>query len=162
MLFGVFQRRKRRKINLIAAVLLFLALVGHAEGAMECPPTKPDALGPFYKPDAPTRSVLGSGYVLKGTIRSSVDCGIIPEARIEVWQAGPDGEYSDAYRATLVADPDGQYQLQTDRPPRYSFRPPHIHIRVEASGYATLITQHYPEGEASESTFDLVLVPAHP
>ena len=147
----------------LLAVLLFLALVGgHAEGATYCPPTKPDALGPFYKPDAPTRSVLGRGYVLKGTVRSSVDCGGIPEARIEVWQAGPDGEYADAYRATLVADTSGQYQFQTDRPPRYSSRPPHIHIRVGAPGYRTLITQHYPEEEASEATFDLVLVPAPP
>jgi protocatechuate 3,4-dioxygenase beta subunit len=148
----------------LLAVLLFAAMAGdHAEGATPCPPTKPDALGPFYKPDAPTRSVLGrGGYVLKGTVRSSVDCGIIPEARIEVWQAGPDGEYTDAYRATLVADTNGQYQLQTDRPPRYSFRPPHIHMRVAAPGYKTLVTQHYPEEEASEATFDLVLVPATP
>lgn len=142
------------------AVLLLVALVGQAQGAMKCPPTKADGLGPFYKPDAPVRSVLGTGYVLKGTVRSSVDCGIIPEARIEVWQAGPDGEYTDAYRATVVADTHGQYRLQTVRPPSYSFRPPHIHIRVVAPGYATLITQHYPEKEAAEATFDLVLVPA--
>jgi protocatechuate 3,4-dioxygenase beta subunit len=147
-------------MNLLLAIILLAALVGDVESAVKCQPTKPDALGPFYKPDAPARNVLGSGYVLTGTVRSSADCGIIPEARIEVWQAGPDGNYADAYRATVVTDTSGQYRLQTDRPPGYSFRPPHIHIRVAASGYKTLITQHYPEKEASEAAFDLILVPA--
>ena len=142
----------------LLAILLFMALVGHAQGAINCPPTKADSLGPFYTPDAPVRSVLGTGYVLQGTVRSSVDCGIIPEARIETWQAGPDGKYADAYRATVVADTHGQYRLETVRPPSYSSRPPHIHIRVEVPGYITLVTQHYPE-EAAEATFDLILVP---
>jgi protocatechuate 3,4-dioxygenase beta subunit len=147
-------------MKLLFAIILLAALVGNVESAVKCPPTKPDALGPFYKPDAPARNVLGSGYVLTGTVRSSAGCGIIPKARIEAWQAGPDGKYADAYRATVVTDTSGQYQLQTDRPPGYSFRPAHIHIRVAASGYNTLITQHYPEEEASEAAFDLILVPA--
>lgn len=144
----------------LLALLLLVALVGRSEGATGCPPTKPDSLGPFYKPDAPVRSVLGSGYVLEGTIRSSVDCGTIPEARIEVWHAGPDGKYADAYRATLISDPQGHYRLETDRPPPYSTRPSHIHIQVTAPGHQTLVTQHYPEKEVSEATFDLVLMPA--
>lgn len=147
-------------MNLLFAIILLAVLVGDVEGAVKCSPTKPDALGPFYKPDAPVRNVIGSGYVLTGTVRSSIDCGIIPKARIEAWQAGPDGKYADAYRATVVTDTSGQYRLQTDRPPGYSGRPPHIHIRVVASGYKTLITQHYPEEEASEAVFDLILVPA--
>jgi protocatechuate 3,4-dioxygenase beta subunit len=144
----------------LSGVLLFLALAGQSLGETGCPPTRSDALGPFYKPDAPVRSVLGAGYELKGTVRSSVDCGVIPKARIEVWQAGPDGEYSDAYRATIFSDTQGNYRLQTARPPRYSFwRPPHIHILVEAPGFKKLITQHYPEKGTAEATFDLVLVP---
>jgi protocatechuate 3,4-dioxygenase beta subunit len=147
-------------MKLLFAIILLAVLVGNVESAVKCPPTKSDALGPFYKPDAPVRNVIGSGYVLTGTVRSSADCGNIPEARIEVWQAGPDGKYADAYRATVVTDTSGQYRLQTDRPPGYSGRPPHIHIRVTASGYNTLITQHYPVKEASEAVFDLILVPA--
>lgn len=140
-------------------VLLLLILIGQSEGATNCPPTKPDSLGPFYTPDAPVRSVLGIGYVLKGAVRSSVDCDIVPEARIEVWHAGPDGKYTDAYRATLISNPQGRFRLQTKRPPGYSSRPPHIHIQATAPGYNILITQHYPGKEASEATFDLVLVP---
>lgn len=140
--------------------LLSTAITGQRAGGTGCPPTKADALGPFYKPDAPVRSALGSGYVLKGTVRSSVDCGNISGARIEVWHAGPDGEYSDTYRATLFSDAFGRYRLQTDRPPRYSsWRPSHIHIRVEAAGFKRLTTQHYLEKGTAEATFDLVLVP---
>ena len=146
-------------MKLLLAIILLAALVGDVESTVKCPPTKPDALGPFYKPDAPVRNVIGSGYVLTGTVRSSADCGIISEARIEAWQAGPDGKYADAYRATFVSDASGQFRLQTDQPPGYSFRPPHIHIRVAVSGYKTLITQHYPEEEASEAAFDLILDP---
>jgi len=147
-------------MKVLVAVLLLVVLTGQSEGATDCPSTRPDSLGPFYKADAPVRSVLGTGYVLKGTVRSSVDCSIIPEARIEVWHAGPDGKYTDAYRATLISDHLGQYRLQTERPPSYSFRPPHIHIQVTTPGHEMLITQHYPEEETSEAIFDLVLVPA--
>lgn len=153
--------RRRLTVKLLPAFVLLMVLAGSSEGANNCPPTREDGLGPFYQPGAPVRSVLGTGYVLEGTVRSFVDCGIIAGARIEVWQAGPDGKYGDAYRATLISDAKGQYRLQTIRPPRYSsFRPPHIHVRVEVPGYITLITQHYPEKDGAEATFDLVLIPA--
>jgi len=150
-------------MRLFFMIILLAVLTGQSEAAPNCPPTKSDSLGPYYKPNAPVRSVLGTGYILQGAVRSSVDCDIIPKARIEVWHAGPDGEYADAYRATLIAGADGKYRLQSERPPSYSFwRPPHFHIRVEAPGYEILITQHYPEKSTSEATFDLVLVPANP
>jgi protocatechuate 3,4-dioxygenase beta subunit len=41
----------------------------------------------------------------------------------------------------------------------YSRRPPHIHIRVTASGFKTLITQHYPKNGSNRDEFDLVLIP---
>jgi protocatechuate 3,4-dioxygenase beta subunit len=72
--------------------------------------------------------------------------------------AGPDGEYTDDYRATQLVGADGAYRFESHFPPPYSGRPPHIHLRVSAEGYQTLVTQHYPkEGETSAS-FDLVLV----
>lgn len=149
-------------MKLFFAIFLLLMSAGLSGAATNCPPTKPDSLGPYYKPDAPIRSVLGTGYILTGTVRSAADCSIVPDARIEVWQVGPDGEYADAYRATLISDASGKYRLQTVRPPRYSlWRPPHIHIRVEAPGFETLVTQHYPEKEAAEGAFDLVLVLAN-
>lgn len=148
-------------VILLSLVVTLILVPPPVIGAANCPPTEPDSLGPFYKPDAPVRAKIGSGYILTGTVRSAADCSPIPGARIEVWQAGPDKEYDDAHRATLIADAGGGYRLETHYPPRYSFwRPSHIHILVEASGFRKLVTQHYPKKGAKEGSFDLVLVPA--
>jgi protocatechuate 3,4-dioxygenase beta subunit len=124
-----------------------------------CQPTPPDALGPFYEPDAPLRSSVGEGYRLSGRVKSAEDCTGISGAQLEFWLAGPDGKYSDDYRATVVADDEGDYTLESHSPPAYAGRPPHIHIRVSAEGYQTLVTQHYPQQGNTESVFDLVLLP---
>ena len=124
-----------------------------------CTPTVPDAEGPFYKPKAPLRNSVGKGYVLSGKVLSSKDCAPIRQARIELWMAGPDGKYKDAYRATIIVDDSGEYQFESHRPPSYLSRPPHIHIRVTADGFKTLTTQHYPEKGSSSAEFDLVLIP---
>ncbi len=125
-----------------------------------CSPTDPDALGPFYTPGAPQRSSVGEGYILQGVVRSSVDCSPIPNAQIEVWMAGPDGEYRDEYRATFFTDENGAYSFESHFPPPYSGRPPHHHLLVSASGYETLVTQHYPIQSENQVTFDLVLLPS--
>ncbi len=127
--------------------------------AQTCPPTRSDAEGPYYKPDAPLRDKVGEGYVLQGMVLSSAGCVPIPGAQLEFWLAGSDGEYSDDYRATLLADDKGAYRFESNLPPPYSGRPPHIHIRISAAGYQTLVTQHYPnEGETS-ANMDIVLIP---
>jgi protocatechuate 3,4-dioxygenase beta subunit len=128
----------------------------HAEG---CRPTKPDMLGPFYKPNAPVRSSVGEGYVLQGTVRSAPACTPVAGARIEFWLTGPDGEYDDAHRATLFADAEGAYRFASNFPQPYSGRPPHIHIRVSGEGFNTLITQHYPQPDKTAASFDLILTP---
>jgi protocatechuate 3,4-dioxygenase beta subunit len=124
-----------------------------------CTPTPPDALGPFYKPRAPLRNSVGKGYELNGKVLSSKDCAPIKEARIELWMAGPDGEYKDEYRATVLADESGEYGFESHLPPSYLRRPPHIHIRVTADGFNALSTQHYPAEGSSKAEFDLVLIP---
>jgi len=123
-----------------------------------CAPTVPGALGPFYKPKAPLRNSVGKGYELNGTVLSSRDCSPIKHARIELWMAGPDGEYKDDYRATLLANASGEYWLESYPPSSYLRRPPHIHMRVTADGFKTLITQHYPKEGSSSEEFDLVLI----
>ena len=124
-----------------------------------CTPTVPDAQGPFYKPNAPLRKSVGKGYALRGSVVSSKDCSPILQARIELWMAGPDGDYKDDFRATLIVNDSGEYQFESHRPPSYLRRPPHIHMRVTADGYKTLITQHYPEKGARSEEFDIVLIP---
>ena len=125
----------------------------------KCSPTPADSEGPFYKPDAPMRSAVGKGYFLSGVVKSAKDCSDIPGARIEFWLAAPDGNYDDEHRATLLADPSGRYAFESNLPPKYTSRPPHIHIRVTADGFKTLVTQHYPEKESSTGDLVLVMVP---
>ena len=123
-----------------------------------CTPTPPDAMGPFYKPNAPLRDSVGKGYELNGRVMSSRNCSPIPEAQIELWMAGPDGDYRDDYRATIIPDESGQYRFESHLPPAYLSRPPHIHVRVTADGFKTLVTQHYPEAGTKKGQMDLVLI----
>ena len=123
-----------------------------------CVATQPDMLGPFYTPGAPERTSVGEGYLLSGVVRSATDCHPIPGAQIEFWMAGPNGEYTDEFRATAFADEQGYYLFESHFPPPYSGRPPHIHLRASAPGFETLVTQHYPQPGITEATFDLVLL----
>ncbi len=150
----------RRFLAAFAALLtgLIATLVAPVASAAApaCPATPGDMLGPFYEPNAPVRSTVGKGYVLRGTVRSSADCRAIPGARVELWLAGPRG-YDDDHRATVIADTDGHYRFESEVPGPYERRPPHIHVRVAHPGYRTLVTQHYVERGMVEATFDLVL-----
>jgi protocatechuate 3,4-dioxygenase beta subunit len=152
-----------RSIHPALAALLAAtgALVAPARpsAAPACAPTAGDQLGPFYKPNAPVRSKVGTGHVLRGTVRSGADCRPIPGARVELWLAGSNG-YDDAHRAIVISDGEGRYRFESDPPGRYEGRPAHIHVRVEQPGHRLLVTQHYPARGRSEETFDLVLAPA--
>ena len=124
----------------------------------KCKPTQPDMLGPFYETDAPARTSVGSGYELSGAVLAAEECKPIPNAHIEFWLANPRGEYEDAHRATVFAGERGRYRFESNVPVSYGGRPPHIHVRVRASGYEELVTQHYPERSQRKANFDLVLV----
>jgi protocatechuate 3,4-dioxygenase beta subunit len=138
----------------------FQGLPEWAAHAATCMPTEEDALGPFYKPNTPVRSSVGKGYVLQGVVRSSKDCAAVPGVAIELWLAGPDGGYDDAHRATIIADASGAYRFESSVPPPYYGRPPHIHLRVSAKEFKTLVTQHYPVSGKKEALFDIILVPS--
>jgi protocatechuate 3,4-dioxygenase beta subunit len=117
-------------------------------------------LGPFYEPDAPVRTSVGSGYVLSGSVLGADGCEPVRDARIEFWLANPEGEYDDAHRATVLAGERGRYRFESNVPVSYGGRPPHIHIRVTAApGYRDLVTQHYPDAGQTEANFNLVLEP---
>jgi protocatechuate 3,4-dioxygenase beta subunit len=124
-----------------------------------CEPTRPDMLGPFYEPNAPVRTSVGSGYVLSGAVLGADGCEPVPDARIEFWLANPGGEYDDAHRATVLAGERGGYRFESNVPVSYGGRPPHIHVRVSAPGHRELVTQHYPDAGQREANFDLVLEP---
>ncbi len=125
-----------------------------------CAPTRSDAEGPFYKPNAPERASTGRGLVVSGAVRSAAGCGVIPGARLEWWAANPQGRYDDEHRAIQRADAGGRYRYETDFPGGYGFfRRPHLHVRVAAPGHRPLVTQLYPEAGQTALDFDFVLVP---
>jgi protocatechuate 3,4-dioxygenase beta subunit len=147
---------------LVAALLgLFLPAVRPLPvlGAGACTPTRPDMLGPFYTPNAPVRASVGKGFVLTGVVRSARECRFLRGARVEFWLAGPAGQYGDAWRATVVANGEGQYRFESHVPPDYGGRPPHIHVRASAAGHQVLVTQYYPKRGETVVRFDLVLMP---
>lgn len=125
----------------------------------QCQPTQEDEMGPFYRSGAPLRSKIGAGYLLTGTVKSADDCTPIPSPLIELWQTGPDGRYDDAHRAAILTGKSGYYQFETNFPAAYLIRPPHIHIRVSAKGFQTLVTQHYLKQGTTTAVFNLILIP---
>jgi len=148
-----------RPLVILLPVLALLASATLLHAAQpSCMPTRADSEGPFYKANAPERSRTGKGLVVTGTVRSASDCAPLADARIEWWSANARGEYSDEHRATQVADRQGRFRYETDIPGRYPGRPPHLHVRVTASGHRPLVTQIYPKPGQELIKFDFVLV----
>ena len=108
------------------------------EARRTCNPTLPGSRVPGYRPGAPVRSSVGAGHVLLGVVHSSRNCAPIAHARLEFFQAGPDGVYSVrpswAYRATLFSRRDGSYRFESPIPGKYRRGTPHIHVRASAPG----------------------------
>lgn len=134
-------------------------------------PTPAQVPGPFFVPDAPRRNVLfprdmdGDRIRISGQVLAT-DGTVIPHAVVHVWVADPNGVYdnqdADGFpledvaveqlrlRGRLLTDDLGRYKFTCLRPGNYplvgeavDMRPGHIHVRVEADGYATLTTQLY-------------------
>ena len=125
----------------------------------KCEPTAFDEIGPFYRPNTPIRDKVGSGYFLKGSVLSANKCAPLPKAKLEFWLVNSKGEYDDAHRATVIADSNGKYTFESNRPTDYVGRLPHIHMRITAQGHEELITQHYPKDGDVRVDFDIVLSP---
>ena len=100
--------------------------------------------------------------MLTGVVLSSFDCRPLGGAKIELWQQGPSGVYSDgvrskAWRATVLSRADGSYRYEGPVSPS-GF--PHIHIHVTAKAHRPLNTTYgYSLGER-RGRLNLVLVPA--
>lgn len=146
-----------RRRNFIFAAAALLA-APRTLLAQQCRVTPRDALGPFYKPGAPAQPDLcagggGRNLVVTGRVLGMPACAPLGGARVEVWQADANGEYTQVgarpddprclLRASLRADGDGRYAFSTILPGEYPGRPSHIHYRVSHNGYATLVTQLY-------------------
>jgi protocatechuate 3,4-dioxygenase beta subunit len=149
----------RLALTLALVVVAGSAASGAGSAPSACTPTRSDSLGPYYEPDAPVRSKVGTGgYVLTGRVLATRTCRPLGRARIEFWLVNEQGEYDDAHRATVFSRRTGSYRFESNRPVGYSGRRPHIHVRVSARGFRTLVTQHHPRSSRRSATFNLVLV----
>ena len=144
--------------GIMVLLLLITASTSVAAQERSCPPTPPDMLGPFYKPNAPERTRTGTGIVVVGAVRSAKGCAALPGARVEWWSADERGDYRDELRATQHADAQGRFTYETVVPGRYPGRPPHLHVRITAPGHKPLVTQLYPRDSERSITTDFVLL----
>jgi len=146
----------KKTLCIISGLVFVLFSAGYL--AAECTATQGELLDASYKPAAPMRSSVGTGYVLTGMVRASGDCQPIPGATVELWLAGPNG-YSDDYTGTVVADKAGHYRFQSPFPAPSTGRPPHIHMRVAADGFLPIQTECFPRQGTGTGVFDIVLEP---
>jgi protocatechuate 3,4-dioxygenase beta subunit len=118
--------------------------------------------GPFYTTNPPLieNNMLASPYeagtrlIISGQVRN-LDCSeVIPNARIDIWQANEAGAYDNAgynLRGYTLSNSQGFYVFETIVPGHYpnggSFRPSHIHVKITPPGFDTLTTQLYFEGD---------------
>jgi hypothetical protein len=126
--------------------------------AARCPLTQAGFGDPAYKPNTPVRPRVGTGFVLTGIVRSGIDCSVLKGAHVEFWLRGPDGQYDDVHRGTVVSDGSGKYRFESNFPGGTGLQP-HIHLRVAVPGYRTLVTVYFPHPGATAGTFDFVLEP---
>lgn len=119
----------------------------------------------FANGDDISQGAHGQPCFMSGVVRDE-DGKPVPHAEIEVWQADEDGFYDVQYadldsaqgRGQLAAEADGRYWFWTVHPEaypiptdgpvgdllgaagRHPMRPAHVHFRVAAPGFDTLIT----------------------
>lgn len=148
-------------------LLLKLAMLGFipSNAFAVCRPTEPNALGPYYRRDAPFRSVIaapdeaGRPLEVTGKVLRADDCGPLAGAVVDVWHANEAGRYYDVgssagtqprqfrLRGRVRTNGAGEYAFQTILPGSYGSRPKHIHYVIQHPDAAPLTTQLYFEGD---------------
>lgn len=151
----------RQRGALAAVVVTVCVLAGAAVGnaAPGCAATPTDGFGPFGRGSPPVRASIGKGHVLSGVVLSVVNCGPIPRARVELWQANGKGRYVRATSGTVLTDRSGRFRFEGPYPPSYEGAPPHIHIRVVAPEHEVLLSRYQPARGARRGAVRLVLLP---
>jgi len=154
----------KRLLLFAGGVILLMRTVVAGEIDPSCAPTQSDTLGPFFITNTPVLTNLnrfgrqGETMRIVGKVVSASPPYLpIVGAKLEIWQADgtgryypqANGDYSDFddgeidMRGTVLTDEKGQFSVLSLVTDGYRWRPPHIHYRISANGYKTLITQHY-------------------
>ncbi|MGT2462590.1 catechol 1,2-dioxygenase [Sinomonas atrocyanea] len=139
--------------------------------------------GPYYVPNSPEQPTPGrlprredepgTELTWRGQIRG-LDGSELAGGKVEIWHADGAGFYSQYapglpewnLRGTVLADEDGNFEIQTMRPAPYqiptdgacgkliaaagwhAWRPAHIHVKVSAPGHQQITAQLYFPGDA--------------
>ncbi|MEQ8691421.1 MAG: dioxygenase [Pseudomonadales bacterium] len=130
----------------------------------------PDA--PFIEGEIKTMDEFnGKPVLVRGTV-TDTDGSPVADAILDIWQSTPDGKYSgihdnipvDYYRGKVRTNADGSYEVRTTEPVPYqipaqgktgallramgshTWRPAHIHFKVEKEGFHPITLQAYFEG----------------
>lgn len=139
---------------------------------MKLQATPSQVAGPYFLANSPVGSPLdlvaaggtGDSFELSGQVLAT-DGTVLGGATVHVWLADAKGQYDNQdpqgnpialppakhrLRGRIVTGADGKYSFRAGRPGNYPlspngyvFRPGHIHLKVEAPGYQTLVTQLY-------------------
>ena len=152
-------RRLRGVLLVLVAGLCALVAAATGTAAAGCAATIPDGFGPFGRGSPPMRASIGKGHVLSGVVLSSLTCKPIRGARVELWQANPKGKYVRASSGTVLTDRSGRFRFEGPYPAAYESAPPHIHLRVVASGHEVLLSRYVPARGARRGSVRLVLEP---
>jgi Protocatechuate 3,4-dioxygenase beta subunit len=141
-----------RIFNFLLAVFFCLPVTGYTE--TQCTPTPQMFLGTHYEDKFQNKVDIGQGLIITGRVLSAVTCEPIPGARIEHWQTGTSGFYTDKLRAYLLSDYVGSYRFETEWP---GAPVPHIHFIVTAPGYKKLTTQWIGQEQVDHIDLDFIL-----
>lgn len=104
----------------------------------------------------PNADALGERVVLTGIITDGGGA-VVPDAMVEIWQAGPDGRYDGAFHGfgRCATDAGGRYRFVTLKPgavpgPGNSTQAPHVTITIFARGLMRGVsTRAYFAGDAA-------------
>ena len=154
---------------------MMMEMVNNRRSAGE---TESTVLGPFHTDDAPILEMGDAITALDGHEVVAMSGRVLDAsgqpvagARLDVWQAGPDGKYDVQkedgvdLRGVFTSDDQGHYEFRTVKPEfypvptdgpvgrllaasnRHPFRPAHIHFKITAQGYHPLITHLFVAGD---------------
>ena len=136
--------RRRVARSRTRAALCALVVAGTGAAAAGCPATVPDGFGPFGRGSPPVRASIGKGHVL--TWRRP----LVPELQADPRRAGRalagerEGEVRPGDERTVLTDRSGRFRFEGPYPAAYEGAPPHIHLRVVASGHEVLLSRYVP------------------
>ncbi len=152
--------RRLALLVLVAVAALAAVSAGGAARAASCKATPNDGFGPFGRGLPPVRAKTGTGHVLTGVVLSAFDCKPIRGAQVQFWQSNARGVYTKKLSATVFSGRNGRFRYQSPKPAAEEGFPGHIHVRVIAKGYETLLSRVVPAKGAKRTTVRFVLVPS--